>query len=228
MAANTIADALSRETQALSPSFLEGMNEALDLLAQSRYPTRLRVSGIIWDDYLNRPHLHWSYGTRGLEPLPENALELLQDNNLTGLQAQFGGGSGAVFATAESQMPVPNFHDSIPIIVPGETMLMVETFGLWRPFCLCRRQHNASEFTGGGTSALFANDKHRKYSDLPAPPHTHAVTDTDAVADPNALANYQHQAAMADAAGPTQHLGRRQTPGPTPTPSANTDPRSDA
>jgi hypothetical protein len=134
MAANVVADSLSRETQAFTPAFLEGINEAYDVLAQSKYPTRIRVSGIIWDDYMNRAHLSWSYGTRGLQPLPPDALVMMRNNDTASMEAHFSGGGGALFNTSSSQMPQQNYLDSIPIIIPGETMMMVETFGIWRPF----------------------------------------------------------------------------------------------
>lgn len=134
MAAQTVADILSRETQLFTPAYVNGLNTVYDFLADSRYPTRLRVSSLIWDSAAARPRLQWSYGTNGLAALPTNTFELLENDDLATLQGLFGADTSFSFAGAEAQMPVANLLTRIPPILPGESVLLVESFSLWTPF----------------------------------------------------------------------------------------------
>lgn len=134
MAAQTVADILSRETQLFTPAYVNGLNTVYDFLADSRYPTRLRVSSLIWDSVAGRPRLQWSYGTNGLAALPTNTFELLQGGDVQTLQALFGADSSFSFAGAATQMPVADLLTRVPPILPGESVMLVETFSLWTPF----------------------------------------------------------------------------------------------
>lgn len=150
MAAQTVADLLSRRTDMFTATYLEGMNDVFDFLADSRNPARIRVSSVIWDSTEDRPRLQWSYGTRGLAPLPDEVFAMLQSGDmatLTGLMA--GGGvnddpndilgasivaQGGISASMAVQPPVPDLINRIPPILPGEAMILVETFAIWTPF----------------------------------------------------------------------------------------------
>ncbi len=134
MAAQTVADIMSRETDLFTANYVEGLNDVFDFLADSRYPTRIRVSSVIWDSQNQRNRLQWSYGTRDLTALPADTFELMQDGDLETLLAQFGADTSFSFTGAATQMPVADLPDRIPPVLPGEALLLVETFALWEPF----------------------------------------------------------------------------------------------
>lgn len=64
-AAYTISDMLSRETNAVSSDYIDGLNEVFDYLIRTRYDTSIRVSSIGWDDDAGKYTVIWSYATRG-------------------------------------------------------------------------------------------------------------------------------------------------------------------
>lgn len=134
MAAQTVADIMSRETDLFTAEYVEGLNGVYDFLADSRYPARIRVSSVIWDSTNQRHRLQWSYGTRGLSPLPEQTFELMQDGDTETLLALFGEDDSFSFAGNAAQMPVSDLPARIPPVLPGEALLLVETFALWTPF----------------------------------------------------------------------------------------------
>ena len=133
-AAQTVADILSRETQMFTPEYVDGLNEVFDFLADSSFPTRLRVSSLIWDSVAGRPRLQWSYGTNGLAALPTDTFELLQNGDTASLEALFGDDTSFSFAGSAMQAPVSDLASRIPPILPGESVLLVESFALWTPF----------------------------------------------------------------------------------------------
>jgi hypothetical protein len=61
--AYTIADLVSRETDAIDEDYVEGMNKLFDYITFSRRPTTIRVSSVFWDDDEARNKIAWSYGT---------------------------------------------------------------------------------------------------------------------------------------------------------------------
>jgi len=134
MAAFTVADLLSRHQNNFTAEYLEGMNDVFDFLADSRFPTRMRVSSVIWNSANQRNALQWSYGTRGFAPLPEETFQFLQDNDHPGLVALFGQEEGHSFVAAAAQAPRADLADRIPPVLPGEAMILVESFALWSPF----------------------------------------------------------------------------------------------
>ena len=133
-AAQVVGDLLSREANMFTVAYLEGMNNVYDYLAGSRLPTRLRVSSVIWNSTLEQNALQWSYGTRGLAPLPPETFQDLAEGDYQTLVARFGNASGFSFASAAAQAPVEWLADRIPPILPGEAMILVEAFALWSPF----------------------------------------------------------------------------------------------
>lgn len=134
MAAQTVADIMSRETNLFTADYVEGLNDVFDFLADSRYDTRLRVSSVIWDSTNQRNRLQWSYGTRSLSALPEDTFQRLQDDDFEGLIAEFGEDESFSFASAAAQAPIEELADRIPPVLPGEALLLVEAFSLWEPF----------------------------------------------------------------------------------------------
>lgn len=134
MAAQTVADIMSRETDLFTGEYIEGLNDVFDFLADSEFPTRIRVSSVIWDSENERHRLQWSYGSRDFAPLPADTFELMQEGDLETLLAQFGEDTSFSFAGAAAQMPIENLPTRIPPVLPGEALLLVETFALWSPF----------------------------------------------------------------------------------------------
>jgi len=134
MAAQTVADIMSRNTELFTAAYVEGQNDVFDFLANNRYPTRIRVSSVIWDSANQRNRLQWSYGTRGLTPLPAETFELMQTGDHETLLAFFGEEESFSFTGAAAQMPVTDLPDRVPPVLPGEALLVVEAFALWEPF----------------------------------------------------------------------------------------------
>ncbi|MBN8291352.1 pilus assembly protein [Rhodobacter sp. NTK016B] len=134
MAAQTVADIMSRETNLFTANYIEGLNDVFDFLADSNYETRLRVSSVIWDSENERNRLQWSYATRDLAELPADVFELLGNEDYAGLQERFGDEESVSFTNAAYQMPVEDLADRIPPVLPGEALLLVEAFSLWEPF----------------------------------------------------------------------------------------------
>lgn len=134
MAAQTVSDIMSRETDLFTADYVEGMNDVFDFLVDARIPTRIRVSSVIWDSANMRNRLQWSYGTRDLTGLPTNTFELMQNGDLETLLGLFGEDTSYSFASAAAQMPVEDLPNRIPPVLPGEALLMVEAFALWTPF----------------------------------------------------------------------------------------------
>jgi hypothetical protein len=134
VAAQTVADLLSRSTDAFTTDYLEGMNDVFDFLADTRYPTRLRISSVIWNSARQQNALQWSYGTRGFSSLPEETFSDLATGDMAQLIARFGTGEGFNFAAAAAQAPSPELAQRIPPILPGEALILVESFSMWTPF----------------------------------------------------------------------------------------------
>ncbi|MGY6536731.1 MAG: TadE/TadG family type IV pilus assembly protein [Pararhodobacter sp.] len=133
-AALSVADLISRETAMVTPSYLEGMNDVFDFLAASRRPTRMRISSLIWNSAEQRNRVQWSYGTRGMAPLADPVFAMLAANDHQSLLQFFGDDESFSFAGAQAQMPTPDLIDRIPPILPGEAVILVESFALWSPF----------------------------------------------------------------------------------------------
>jgi hypothetical protein len=152
VAAHTVSDLLSRETTMFTADYLEGMNDVFDFLADTRHPTRLRVSSIIWNSAEQRHALQWSYGTRGLMPLSDEMLRLLASGQMTNWTEALTDGLGddswdaylntvsaSVLASQGTTMgglqglPETNLIARIPPVLPGEALILVESFALWTP-----------------------------------------------------------------------------------------------
>jgi len=113
-AAYTISDMISRENPYVGPNYINGLKKAYDFLAASRNPTWIRVSLVQFDteDPTNDSDgfhiVKWSYGTTGIEKLPDGT----GNNTLN---------NSAVEAR-------------IPIMMHGDTIILVETHMKYVPF----------------------------------------------------------------------------------------------
>ena len=61
--AYTVADLISRETDAINADYVEGLNTLYDFLTTSRLPTTIRVTSVFWDNDEDKNKVAWSYGT---------------------------------------------------------------------------------------------------------------------------------------------------------------------
>jgi len=130
-AALHVADAISRTTTMVTEDYLEGMNDLYDFLAGSQ-TTRLRITSVIWDDDTDLPRVLWSYGTRGMNALPQDAFQLLGQDELGALRVAMDGADGDDLVAGFTQMPVTNLHQRIPPVMPGEALILVESFTMWQ------------------------------------------------------------------------------------------------
>ncbi len=75
-AAYTIADFLSRERNHVTPTYMQGMNDLLDILTQSPHPTVLRVTVVKYDNENDEFVLEWSRSTKsGIDDITEGTLD---------------------------------------------------------------------------------------------------------------------------------------------------------
>lgn len=181
VAALTVADLLSRNTEAVSTAYMDGLNEVYDFLTSGNQETRLRMSSVMWDHATNEPQVMWSYGTRGFLSLDDFAAVTADDDraaefaasrgldvavsDLARAQANGGGvglrvaqarinarlgsvdttssadnditpslsGDHGRFNLVDLHAPVANLQDRIPPVLPGEALLLVESFSMWQP-----------------------------------------------------------------------------------------------
>lgn len=68
-ASYTIADTLSRRSEPVDGTYIEGLNQLYAYLARARQETTLRVTSIAWNVPENEYQVVWSYGAEGREPL---------------------------------------------------------------------------------------------------------------------------------------------------------------
>ena len=68
-AAYTISDLISRETNAITPEYMEGLNDMLDILTQSQYRTVLRVTVASYNATTDDHTMVWSYSTEGQDAI---------------------------------------------------------------------------------------------------------------------------------------------------------------
>ena len=165
MAAQTIADVMSRETGLFTPDYVEGLADVFDHLNGAAIGSRVRVSSVIWDPSNNRNMLQWSYGAAGLLPLPPTVFAALDHPDPDVLLGSFRGlvdrinlaqtngdlgGAGVLGnlgstlldtltapldltdAELAAMLPVPDLAARIPPVLPGEALLVVETFAAWQ------------------------------------------------------------------------------------------------
>lgn len=61
--AYTIADMLSRQTDAIDEDYITGLNTVFDYMTRSPRDTFIRVSSLYWDDVQDRYEVQWSHVT---------------------------------------------------------------------------------------------------------------------------------------------------------------------
>lgn len=106
-AANTVADLLSRETNAVNATYIAGVNDVFDFLANARHDTRIRVTSVGWNAQQNRYIVNWSHGTRGLQGWTTAAFN-----------AEFEPASTTSGADGQRRLP---------LVAAGDSIVLVET-----------------------------------------------------------------------------------------------------
>lgn len=136
-AALNVADMISRNTDELTVDYLEGMNDVFDFLTTRNRETRLRISSIMWDVDSEYPNVVWSYGTRDLPSLLDllgtagdgttslGSINDVQDTSDPDADI------GTAFDLWVNQLSVENLVDRIPPVLPGEALILVESFSFW-------------------------------------------------------------------------------------------------
>lgn len=77
--AYTVADLISRETNAIDANYVEGMNTLFDYMTFSRRPTTIRVTSVFWDSVKNKNVVAWSYGTGNTGGLTTTQLQTVSN-----------------------------------------------------------------------------------------------------------------------------------------------------
>ena len=106
-AANTVADLLSRETNAVNAGYIDGVNTVFDFLANARHDTRIRVTSVGWNAQQSRYIVNWSHGTRGWQAWTANTFN-------------------AAFEPA-SNANGPAGERRLPLVAAGDSIVLVET-----------------------------------------------------------------------------------------------------
>lgn len=130
-AALHVADAISRNTTILTIDYLEGMNDVFDFLTGGEQMSRLRITSVVWDRETDQPLVLWSYGTRNMTPLPASAFQLLASDDLGLLREIMDGEDGENMLAGFTQMPNIDLHNRVPPVMPGEALILVESFTMW-------------------------------------------------------------------------------------------------
>lgn len=78
ISAYTIGDALSRETDFVSPSYIEGLNDMHEIMTRSDGATDLRATLVHYDKNDQRYEVEWSYGTGDRTPLTTGSLSEIE------------------------------------------------------------------------------------------------------------------------------------------------------
>ncbi|SUZ30639.1 hypothetical protein ROE7235_00365 [Roseibaca ekhonensis] len=130
-AALYVADAISRKTTRIENDYLEGMNDVYDFLIANSETSRLRVTSVVWDRDADQPLVLWSYGTRGMNALPDNTFQLMSSGEMGTLRELMDGEDGENMIAGFTQMPNADLHNRIPPVMPGEALILVESFTMW-------------------------------------------------------------------------------------------------
>ncbi len=118
--AYTIADLVSRETDAVDADYIEGMNTLFDYITFSRKPTTIRVSSVFWDNDNNDNKIAWSYATGS-------------EGGLTNVDLQQEAGRIPVMATGDYVIIVETFMAYEPIFNIGLKAQWYHQFITTRP-----------------------------------------------------------------------------------------------
>lgn len=77
--AYTVADLISRETNAIDADYVDGMNTLFDYITFSRRPTTIRVTSIFWDSVNSKNKVAWSYATGATGGLTSDQLQAVSN-----------------------------------------------------------------------------------------------------------------------------------------------------
>lgn len=119
-AAYTISDLLSRETQAITPEYIDSMYELHRLLVRASSPTTLRVSVVRWDEDENRYYRDWSAARGGIDTL--------DNTDLTDLKSKL-----PTMPNAERVIVVETTNTFVPLFNVGMENKRLENFVFTRP-----------------------------------------------------------------------------------------------
>lgn len=98
VAATTVVDLLTRETDTLQTEDIDALNVLFDVLSETRSATAIRVTSVMLSED-GDPEIQCSHGTRGV-------------------------------ADADD---MTDLSGPVPPILPGEAVIVLETFGVWAP-----------------------------------------------------------------------------------------------
>lgn len=74
-ASYTISDMISRETETMAPSDIDGLNDVFDYLTLSNHPSWIRVTSIRWDSADQEFKVNWSHATKSHDALDDATLQ---------------------------------------------------------------------------------------------------------------------------------------------------------
>jgi hypothetical protein len=118
--AYTIGDTLSRETNFITPAFIDGMHELQAFLVDSDHDIALRISVFTYDGDADRYEVIWSEGRGGPITLDDDALNL----NRAGVP---------LMANADVAILVETWVDYVPDYTVGITEFTFRDFVVTRP-----------------------------------------------------------------------------------------------
>lgn len=74
-ASYTVSDMISRTTDTMAPSDIDGLNDVFDYLTFSNHPSWMRVTSIRWDSADQQFRVNWSHATKGNPALDNTTLQ---------------------------------------------------------------------------------------------------------------------------------------------------------
>jgi Flp pilus assembly protein TadG len=116
----TLADMISRQTQLVTPEYIEGMNLIYDYLNNTGETSWVRVTNVRWDTTDKEFKVIWSYGTRNHGKLNDKTVNYFADQ----LPAM---------APWDSEIIVETFLDYTPSFNVGITPRTFTQFIVTRP-----------------------------------------------------------------------------------------------
>ena len=128
-AAYTVGDVLSRETQAITPEYIDTLYNLALLMSNNRNENAMRVTAIQWDGDNDEPTLLWSH-VRGSGSVQRGSSSMapLTQGNMPALSSQL-----PSMADHEPLIIVEIWIDWNPFISIGITTLPIDAFIFTRP-----------------------------------------------------------------------------------------------
>lgn len=120
----TIGDAISRETQAIDPDYLRGMQELFEYMTRGQGQTAIRVTSVWYDETDDRYHVDWSQTRGWVSPLTSeevrnwhSKLPVMPDNERVTLVETWRDYK-PLFKTGLEQREISNFAFTRPRYAP--------------------------------------------------------------------------------------------------------------